>query len=1552
MNFFNASGNSQLTCIQVDDPLYMNANWSSAKDAMASYSSNCSFVGEPDCNMPLSPTITGETDICFGNTTSLTASIDNYDYESTMYTWTGPYGFTFQNNHFNGGHTLMNISVPGLYTCTISNGEGCTATVSRSIRIKQVRPGTISTPSLSICPGQQITMQAPEGTSNHEWFFNYEPVSTLDTLVVSESGAYFLAYADSGCNFQTPILNIMMGGPVLNSGEPVSDLVICSPNTGESLVAEPGFTYQWFNTAQPGVSVSDCRELQPDSSGSYYYIATDRFGCTAQSASFSVTVFPGITGLDVLSTPSFCGNNTGQISVTGVRGGNPPFTYDLNNANNPQADGFFSNLLPNAWPLTVTDANGCKHQTMVSVPTAGANLSTSYTLLSEAGCNGASFGSFSVQVNSGGVAPFEYSLDQINFSSNNTFSNLPSGLYHVFVKDQSACITQVQGEIFIPESQVRPSVIVSNIVPSACGSNNGSLELSAEGNSPFSYSLDNGQTWNPGLTVSGLSPGNVQFMVRDGLLCESLPVSATVTSSGVSFSYTISSVPATCQAQGTLSINFSSGTAPFRIAVDGGAFTNSLTIGNLSPGTHTLLLGDASGCLVSDQVNISNQNISNDFSVTSTPADCDSPNGSIQLLFPPSSGTPPYTYSLDNVNFFPSGNFNNLAQGFYPYYVKDAVGCTANNGVYVYSNTVQDVYINVISYPTCENSGSLEVFTTYNQGNVFYRINEGYWQDTPLFTGLTGGSYYNIQATIDTNSSCIAQNSIYLYSGTQYLENGLVLIDTEPITCTENGRVNLSLQGIEGSVYVYINNFFSGYYTPQGNYLSIPVYEVGNGIDVYDVEFCKGSYIYVNVEGSQHIQSANVLTQNANCACYHSGSITLDNIQGGTAPFKMSVYENYYVEEGEYQNNGQNQQINQQLPVGISAQTSSFSQSTSTNVQGLAPNTYYVILTDAGGCSYSISNVYVGQDPSVYMNLSVLQPNYCGTQNGQIDVSINYADPSFQYSLDGISFQSSPTFSNLHPGSYQVYAKNEAGCEANSFASLDGGMGISQVIFDPIKPGCESSGGVALLNVIGGTPPYRISTDSLNFVLNDSIINLEPGTYRLIVKDAFDCVFSAGSFVLNPPEGIQFSTTINPSTCAGSSGSIEFINILGGNPPYFASIDSGLSYQPVSLFDSLAAGQYQIAIKDNGDCVKHDSVTILNIPVHPINLGADTAICSPSYVLAPGSSFNNFSWSDESNNDTLLVNVSGTYWLSAQDSNGCISSDTVVVTFNLPSNLSTTQTACGSFAWNDSVYTNSGTHIYHYLNVAGCPSADTLHLTINPIINTSDTVTACASYFWNDSTYTQSGLHLHNNGCGTDSLLLTINPITNTSDTVTACGNYFWNDSTYTESGLHLHSNGCGTDSLLLTINPITNTSDTVTACGSYFWNDSTYTESGLHLHNNGCGTDSLLLTITPVVNSSETVTACGNYFWNDSTYTESGLHLHNNGCGTDSLLLTITPVTNTTDTVTAFASYFGTDSTYTQSGLHLHSNGCGTDSLLLTITPITNSSDTVTACGSYLWND
>jgi hypothetical protein len=40
-NYFDAQNNPNLTCIQVDNVAYSNANWSANKDAGASFSTNC-----------------------------------------------------------------------------------------------------------------------------------------------------------------------------------------------------------------------------------------------------------------------------------------------------------------------------------------------------------------------------------------------------------------------------------------------------------------------------------------------------------------------------------------------------------------------------------------------------------------------------------------------------------------------------------------------------------------------------------------------------------------------------------------------------------------------------------------------------------------------------------------------------------------------------------------------------------------------------------------------------------------------------------------------------------------------------------------------------------------------------------------------------------------------------------------------------------------------------------------------------------------------------------------------------------------------------------------------------------------------------------------------------------------------------------------------------------------------------------------------------------------------------------------------------------------------
>ena len=92
-----------------------------------------------------------------------------------------------------------------------------------------------------------------------------------------------------------------------------------------------------------------------------------------------------------------------------------------------------------------------------------------------------------------------------------------------------------------------------------------------------------------------------------------------------------------------------------------------------------------------------------------------------------------------------------------------------------------------------------------------------------------------------------------------------------------------------------------------------------------------------------------------------------------------------------------------------------------------------------------------------------------------------------------------------------------------------------------------------------------------------------------------------------------------------------------------------------------------------------------------------------------------------------------------------------------------TETACDSYTWNDTTYTESGDYTVTLQTIQGRDSIVTLHLTINQSATAEETVTTCGSYTWNGETYTQSGDYVFNTttvaGCDSIATLhLTILP--------------------------------------------------------------------------------------------------------------------------------------------------------------------------------------------------
>lgn len=339
------------------------------------------------------------------------------------------------------------------------------------------------------------------------------------------------------------------------------------------------------------------------------------------------------------------------------------------------------------------------------------------------------------------------------------------------------------------------------------------------------------------------------------------------------------------------------------------------------------------------------------------------------------------------------------------------------------------------------------------------------------------------------------------------------------------------------------------------------------------------------------------------------------------------------------------------------------------------------------------------------------------------------------------------------------------------------------------------------------------------------------------------------------------------------------------------------------------------------------------------------------------------------------------------------------------------RTACDSYTWYGTEYTESTTNATRYLpagtEVDGetliCDRVATLILVINRNTSTTYDVASCENYIWsaanggNGDTLTESGTYTYDyetaQGCpSTNTLNLTINHNTSTEYTVDACDSYTWaaeeggNGTTYTTASPaegytydYLTADGCpSTNTLHLTIRNNSNQIFTATACDSYTWTEGgdgeTYTTSGVYTYDyeaeNGCpSTNTLNLTINENSSTEYTVAACDSYTWNGTEYTVSGDYTYDyadaNNCASEDVLhLTINASTHNSETVVACQTYTWHGNVYsnpssvgdmfygTYEFSYVNEVGCySVDTLHLTLGGgRTFATQTVVNCGPYTW--
>lgn len=181
---------------------------------------------------------------------------------------------------------------------------------------------------------------------------------------------------------------------------------------------------------------------------------------------------------------------------------------------------------------------------------------------------------------------------------------------------------------------------------------------------------------------------------------------------------------------------------------------------------------------------------------------------------------------------------------------------------------------------------------------------------------------------------------------------------------------------------------------------------------------------------------------------------------------------------------------------------------------------FFLVLVVIPGCKKSSSDP--PPNPCTSKTITVTgtaSPATAGQSNGSISATAS-GSTGFTYNINGGSFQSSGSFNNLAPATYNVVAKDADGCTGSkSFIveQTDPCIGktftVSGVATQSEK--CTSTGTI-VLTAVGGTG-LTYSINGTTYQASNTFTAVAAGNYNISAKDADGCIKTGTAVTVNAP---------------------------------------------------------------------------------------------------------------------------------------------------------------------------------------------------------------------------------------------------------------------------------------------------------------------------------------------------------------------------------------------------------------------------------------------------
>ncbi|MFK8038902.1 MAG: T9SS type B sorting domain-containing protein [Crocinitomicaceae bacterium] len=933
-----------------------------------------------------------------------------------------------------------------------------------------------------------------------------------------------------------------------------------------------------FNLSGPVTSSNNTGSFTGLTAGLYVIEIIDANNCSLIE-NFVMPDGPSCCSVTAIGTDPTCnGLSNGSILST-PSGGIPAYSYqwyDLTNTPLPgQVYQSIGNIGTGTYVIQIEDVSGCINRDTV-VLAAPAALTGSLTT-NQINCFGVCDASIDMTNASGGTAPYQYALNNNNYSPVSLFNNLCQGNYTYKVKDANDCELTNTSAINQPQNLTVAVVYNNNEI---CGQGDGEFQVQASGGTGiYTYSI--GATTNNTGIFTNLAGAVYPVVVTDQNGC-SKTINVTVVNIPppnpvIDYQQDVACAGGLNGAV-TIVVSISTGTAPFTYDLNstGPIATNTF---NVNAGNHTVLVADANSCSGSVSFMIG-QPTSLTFTTTKTDVTC---NGTCDgtITISASGGTAPYQYSKDNgFSYQNSPVLTGLCFGNTFVVVKDANGCLANATIFIDQPTALNSSNTTVD-PTCYNGcdGSISFgLTTGGNPPYEYSINGGAtYQASPFFINLCADSYDLIVK--DFTNCEFSMPNVILNNPLQITFNDIS--ETGSNCGFANG--GFEVQAINGTAaYSYSLDPLFTVNQPTGDFTAL-----SSGLYTVYVEDANGCIDSTSEDVSDlEILTALDSTHNVTCFGGDDGGVFV-NVIVGLAPYEFTLDSLYFQTTG------------------------TFDGALDPNVQ-LSAGTHFVIIHDSGNCADFYEFVITEPDSVTYA-IAQVNTSCLTTNDGQITFNnvMGGDGGPYMYSIDnGANYYPTNNFPNLAAGVYNTIVSDGNGCLGAMTVNITQPTNIS-ISINPSHLVCHGDNtGSMILVASGGAGGFNYDIGTAN---NGSgvFVGIAAGLYNIQATDMNGCVKDT-MYTITEPDTLSLNLIVTDNLCFDDcSGEID-VTVAGGTPPYLYSANGGTSQQASNILQNLCNGVHTINVEDFKNCVFDVNQTIASPPNLTLALATVSSTCGNS----------------------------------------------------------------------------------------------------------------------------------------------------------------------------------------------------------------------------------------------------------------------------------------------------------------------------------------------------